>query len=80
MKKNIFYFIIIVFIVTLFGGCSLGNNEASLDLRELNYEEVADKLIRFHVIANSDSEEDQALKLKVRDKIIDKMSIKLESV
>ena len=33
MKKNIFYFIIIVFIVTLFGGCSLGNNEASLDLR-----------------------------------------------
>lgn len=80
MKKNMFYFIIIVFIVTLFGGCSLGNNEASLDLRELNYEEVADKLIRFHVIANSDSEEDQALKLKVRDKIIDKMSIKLESV
>lgn len=80
MKKNIFYFIIIVFIVTLFGGCSLGNNEASLDLRELSYEEVADKLIRFHVIANSDSEEDQALKLKVRDKIIDKMSIKLESV
>ena len=80
MKKNIFYFIIIVFIVTLFGGCSLGNNEASLDLRELNYEEVADKLIRFHVIANSDSEEDQTLKLKVRDKIIDKMSIKLESV
>ena len=80
MKKNIFYFIIIVFIVTLFGGCSLGNNEASLDLRELNYEEVADKLIRFHVIANRDSEEDQALKLKVRDKIIDKMSIKLESV
>lgn len=80
MKRNMFYFIIIVFIVTLFGGCSLGNNEASLDLRELNYEEVADKLIRFHVIANSDSEEDQALKLKVRDKIIDKMSIKLESV
>lgn len=80
MKKNMFNFIIIVFIVTLFGGCSLGNNEASLDLRELNYEEVADKLIRFHVIANSDSEEDQALKLKVRDKIIDKMSIKLESV
>ncbi|CEN85818.1 stage II sporulation protein R [Paraclostridium sordellii] len=29
-----------------------------------------DKLIRFHVLANSDSEEDQNLKLKVRDEII----------
>ena len=29
-----------------------------------------DKLIRFHVLANSDSEEDQKLKLKVRDEII----------
>ncbi len=33
------------------------------------YENVA----RLHVIANSDSEEDQALKLKVRDSILDKM-------
>lgn len=29
-----------------------------------------DKLIRFHVLANSDSDEDQALKLKVRDEVI----------
>lgn len=29
-----------------------------------------DKLIRFHVLANSDSDEDQELKLKVRDEII----------
>ena len=29
-----------------------------------------DKLIRFHVLANSDSEEDQKLKLKVRDEVI----------
>ena len=27
---------------------------------------IADKILRFHVLANSDSEEDQALKLKVR--------------
>lgn len=33
-------------------------------------EQVADKLIRLHVVANSDSREDQALKLKVRDRII----------
>lgn len=29
-----------------------------------------DKLIRFHILANSDSEEDQELKLKVRDEVI----------
>ncbi len=31
---------------------------------------IADKVVRFHVLANSDSAEDQALKLKVRDKIL----------
>lgn len=32
--------------------------------------ELADSVIRFHVIANSDSEEDQALKLAVRDQVL----------
>ncbi len=36
-----------------------------------------DKLIRLHVLANSDSPEDQELKLKVRDKIIAEMNDKL---
>ena len=31
---------------------------------------LADKVIRLHVIANSDSETDQALKLQVRDRIL----------
>jgi stage II sporulation protein R len=31
---------------------------------------VYDKVIRLHVLANSDSEEDQALKLKVRDAVL----------
>lgn len=35
-------------------------------------------LIRFHVIANSDSERDQALKRKVRDLIVQKMSPEFE--
>lgn len=33
-------------------------------------EDIAEQIIRLHVIANSDSEEDQALKLKVRDEIL----------
>ena len=32
---------------------------------------LAQKMIRLHVIANSDSDADQALKLKVRDKVLD---------
>ncbi len=34
-------------------------------------EALSDKLIRLHVVANSDSEADQALKLKVRDRILE---------
>lgn len=33
-------------------------------------QELADSLIRFHVIANSDSREDQELKLAVRDRVL----------
>ncbi len=32
--------------------------------------DLADSVIRFHVIANSDSEDDQALKLAVRDRVL----------
>ena len=38
-----------------------------------------DKLIRFHVIANSDSDKDQKLKLKVRDEVIFYLQPKLEN-
>ena len=41
-------------------------------------EDYKNKLIRFHVIANSDSDEDQNLKLKVRDAVIDYLQPKLE--
>ena len=34
---------------------------------------LANSVIRFHVLANSDKEEDQSLKLKVRDRIIKEM-------
>ncbi len=33
-------------------------------------EEIAEEILRLHVIANSDTEEDQALKLKVKDEIV----------
>ncbi|MDF2892722.1 MAG: spoIIR [Clostridia bacterium] len=42
--------------------------------------DVADKLVRLHVIANSDSVEDQDLKRKVRDEVIKQMSPKFEGL
>lgn len=41
-------------------------------------ESIESKLIRFHVIANSDTAADQALKLKVRDKVLAYISPKLK--
>lgn len=43
-------------------------------------EEIADKIIRFHVLANSDSAEDQKLKLKVRDGIGTYMQPRLSGI
>ena len=37
-------------------------------------EEIYDTVVRLHVLANSDSEEDQALKLRVRDAVLDATS------
>ncbi|MEE1153933.1 MAG: stage II sporulation protein R [Acutalibacteraceae bacterium] len=34
-------------------------------------EDISNRLLRLHILANSDSEEDQKLKLKVRDYILD---------
>lgn len=41
-------------------------------------ESYKENLIRFHVLANSDSEEDQELKLKVRDEVINYLKPKLK--
>lgn len=43
-------------------------------------EAVANNIIRFHVIANSDSENDQSLKLVVRDKVVTMLQEKLKNV
>lgn len=42
-------------------------------------EDISAKLLRFHVIANSDSPDDQALKLEIRDRILNEIGPKLES-
>ena len=41
-------------------------------------DDLADKVVRLHVLANSDSEEDQALKLRVRDAVLARATELLE--
>ncbi len=53
----------LVLIVTMLSGAVPVNGEV----------ELYDKVVRLHVIADSDEAEDQALKLKVRDAILDDM-------
>jgi stage II sporulation protein R len=84
--KKIIYIILISSSVNIFSGCTSiyggSNNNLKLNLvgtkssnsegniRILNYDEVKDALIRFHVIANSDSDEDQKLKIEIKNKVI----------
>lgn len=42
--------------------------------------ELSEKLVRLHVVANSDTQEDQALKLKVRDAVLSELRPRLEGV
>ena len=54
--------------VLLSGTLSLGEQTA-----------LSEKVVRLHVLANSDSEEDQALKLRVRDRVLAETEVLLES-
>lgn len=71
MKKNIYrlLLILLLFITFLIINIKYYASAVSNDLKE--------NIFRLHIIANSDSEEDQELKLKIRDSIISYME-KLE--
>lgn len=64
MKKTIVRIEISVLIAVVI--CCLININAFSE----QCDSIRDKMLRMHVIANSDSEEDQALKLKVRDAVL----------
>ena len=67
IKSQIILYSVMLFIVL---GLMVGyaySQSCKINTFSNDYKE---NLIRFHVLANSDSEEDQALKLKVRDKVI----------
>ncbi|MGG7097883.1 stage II sporulation protein R [Clostridium sardiniense] len=70
--KKVFYAFILIIISILFSGCTsseVGNLKVDSEIT-YDYDSVQEEIIRFHVIANSDTDEDQELKLKVRDEVI----------
>lgn len=71
MKK---FLLIVMCILAIFALNTSKNNVKGEDVQK----DIASKIIRFHVIANSDSKDDQALKLKVRDKVLEYMQPKLK--
>ncbi|MBZ9632974.1 stage II sporulation protein R [Clostridium sp. FP1] len=70
MKKFILTSITIIIIISI---VLSGSNVAT----KATQSDIAGKLIRFHVIANSDDKIDQGLKLKVRDSVLKYVSPKL---
>ena len=64
------------FEIALLIGLAVFLTSGALALR--TQDELADKVVRLHVLANSDSEEDQALKLRVRDGVLEQATAILE--
>lgn len=73
-RIKILFSMLIAIVITV--GLVVHNEIKKIDAYSEDYRE---KLIRFHVLANSDAEEDQELKLKVRDTVISYLQPKLES-
>lgn len=67
---NKFKILMIAAAIGLVSTFALSNNTSAEELQK----DIAKKVLRFHVIANSDSDEDQQLKLKVKDSVVEYLS------
>lgn len=61
MKKKLFFLVFLLIFVLILSCC------ASLQAQQ---QRLADKIVRLHVVANSDSARDQSIKLYVRDAVL----------
>jgi len=69
---------ILLILTIIFAGGAYVSNASQVKSYDEDLKSIENKVIRFHVLANSDSVEDQALKLKVRDKVLEYISPKLK--
>mgnify|MGYP005754884163 CR=1 FL=1 len=63
LKRALFYGMLLILLVF-----TAGSAKKAYEGRRMQ-EDIAEKILRFHVRANSDGDEDQKLKLKVRDAV-----------
>lgn len=77
MKKIIIIFSGILIIIGMF---NLNNMAIEQNNNEEIIHDISEKLIRFHVLANSNTHADQNLKMRVKDEVISYISPKLKSV
>ncbi|AYD39177.1 stage II sporulation protein R [Clostridium fermenticellae] len=74
MRRVLNIFICVIISILVVFGCAFEGKAKSQNLQK----DIASKIIRFHVIANSDLGNDQQLKLKVRDKVLQYIQPKLK--
>jgi stage II sporulation protein R len=87
MKKTVCIIVVLALLwaIALKGEAALGNQAQSSDITLQRDTEaglqknISSKLIRFHILANSDSKADQELKMAVRDQVLDYMTPKLKN-
>lgn len=73
-RKKLWMLFLCAVVTTLVGIHIEGNRTHTLQ------QGIATEIIRFHVLANSDSEEDQVLKRKVKDEVVAFMQDKLKNI
>lgn len=66
-RRNIILAAILVMGMTWY----IGSSKMAEQAKAVDYQKgMAEEILRFHVIANSDSDEDQALKMKVKEEVV----------
>lgn len=76
-KKNRKWILVIGLAIVMIAGVIQMNHISKQKTTDPLQPEIAEKILRFHVLANSDSEEDQNVKKQVRDAIGQMMGPKL---
>lgn len=69
---------VLLFIYYLFDPSPELKDSKAMEASSVIQEGIAKEIIRFHVLANSDSDEDQALKLKVKNAVVEGLKEPLE--
>ena len=69
MKKYITYLILIITTLLVYSKCTKTTNTNYNDLQK----DISKKIIRFHVIGNSNTEYDQSLKLHIKNAIVQEL-------